>query len=375
MESLELFERVRLIGGRAVMATLVRTKGTTPRKAGARMFVSEGGTILGSVTIGGCVDARVMEEAGKIVANDVPQLLEMELGDEEAWEIGLTCGGTIQVFLEPLDFTDSKATPIPFYEMARREARSGKRTAIISLLKVPPSSQAPLGTQMLVDDHGNIHGTRLEDLDEQVVPDARDLMARGISQTCSYHLEGAGTIEVFFDVFAPAFPLLIFGASHVAIPLVSFAKILGFRTVVVDARPRFATRERFPEADDVIEGIPSVVADQLTMDSTTSVVLLAHDYKFEVPVLKRALASNVPYIGLLGSKRRGTAIFELLREQGIADRDLGRIRVPIGLDLGAQTAPEIALSTMAEILSALTSRTGGPLSQVQGKKILELQEP
>jgi len=103
-------------------------------------------------------------------------------------------------------------------------------------------------------------------------------------------------------------------------------------------------------------------------------VLLSHDYKFEVPVLKRALAANVPYIGLLGSKRRGAAIFELLREQGISDRDLSRIRVPIGLDLGAQTAPEIALSTIAEILSALNSRTGGPLSQVKEKKNLELQE-
>ena len=368
MESLELFEKVRAAGGRAAMATLVRTKGTTPRKSGARMFVGEEGCILGSVTIGGCVDARVIEEAEVTIASRVPRLLDMELGDEEAWEIGLTCGGTIEVFIELLDFSNPKDQVVQMYETVRKETQAGRRAALVTLVSAAGSGQMPPGTRMLIDDDGEAHGTLVEGLREQIIQDARDLMARGTARLLSYRPEGKGVVEVFIEVFGPSLSLLIFGASHVAISLVSFAKLLGFRTVVVDGRPRFVNRERFPEADEVIEGIPSEVAGRLTMDPTTSVVLLAHDYKYEVPVLKRALSADVSYIGLLGSSRRAKAILNLLRGQGVEEGPLQRISVPIGLDLGAQTAPEIALSIMAEILAVRYGRAGGPLSAVKSER-------
>jgi xanthine dehydrogenase accessory factor len=235
--------------------------------------------------------------------------------------------------------------------------------ALATLVNTPAGSQVPLGTRVLIDDDGRARGVLLEALRHQIVQDARDLMARGMSQMRSYHIDGQGRFEVFIEVFGPSFPLLIFGGSHVAIALVSFAKLLGFRTVVVDGRPRFANRERFPEAEEVIEGIPSEVAERLAMGPTTAVVLLAHDYKYEVPVLKRSLATDAYYIGLLGSRKRGQAILDLLREQGIEERQLRRIHVPIGLDVGAQTSPEIALSILAQILASRSGRSGGTLSE------------
>jgi xanthine dehydrogenase accessory factor len=328
------------------------------------MFVGEGGRILGSVTIGGCVDARVIEEAEAIMAGGSPKLLEMELGDEEAWELGLTCGGTVEVLIDPLDFSNPEDRAVELHELASRETQAGRQVALATLVNTPAGSQVPLGTRVLIDDDGRARGVLLEALHHQkIVQDARDLMARGMSQMRSYHIDGQGRFEVFIEVFGPSFPLLIFGGSHVAIALVSFAKLLGFRTVVVDGRPRFANRERFPEAEEVIEGIPSEVAERLAMGPTTAVVLLAHDYKYEVPVLKRSLATDAYYIGLLGSRKRGQAILDLLREQGIEERQLRRIHVPIGLDVGAQTAPEIALSILAQILASRSGRSGGTLSE------------
>jgi xanthine dehydrogenase accessory factor len=330
------------------------------------MFVGEEGRILGSITIGGCVDARVIEEAEAIMAGGVPRLLDLQLGDEEAWEIGLTCGGLVEVFLERLDFSDPSDPVVRMFEVSRKETKAGQRVVIATLVAAPDDSQVQLGTRMLIDDDGNATGTLLESLNDQIIHDARDLMTRWTSRTLSYSVQGEGLFDVFIEVLGPALPLLIFGASYVAIPLVSFANALGYKTVVVDARPKFANRVRFPEADQVIEGIPSEVAERLTMDRTTSVLLLAHDYKYEVPVLKRVLATDVSYIGLLGSRRRGSAILDLLREQGIEEEQLRRVRVPVGLDLGAQTAPEIALSIMAEILAVTCGRAGRPLSAANG---------
>ena len=146
-------------------------------------------------------------------------------------------------------------------------------------------------------------------------------------------------------------------------PLVTIARSLGFRTIVIDGRPRFATRERFPDVDDLKIGIPSELVREVPLIATTALVLVAHDYKYDVPVLHHALGTPVGYIGLLGSSRRGAAILNLLREDGVAEESLSRVRVPIGLDLGAQSAPEIALSIMAEVLLVQRNATGLPISE------------
>lgn len=362
IESLELFEKARAAGGRAVMATLINTKGPTPRKAGARMFVGEGGRILGSVTIGGCVDARVIEEAEAILTRRTGKRLTMALGDEEAGELGLTCGGNVDVLIDFIDFSDPADSLVRLHERANQEIKAGRRTALVTLIDPSADDQASLRKRMLIDENGSVHGNFIESAREQIIQDARGLMTTGKSQMRSYEVEGK-TVDVFIEVFGPPFPLIIFGGSHVAIPLVSMAKLLGLRTVIVDGRPRFANRERFPDADEVVVGIPSEVAERFPLDPTTSIVLLTHDYKYEVPVLKRALSTDCGYIGLLGSRRRGKAILDLLREQGVEERQLQRVRVPVGLNIGAATAPEIAVSILSEILAVRNGRFGGSLSE------------
>jgi xanthine dehydrogenase accessory factor len=349
-EPYDHIDELRQAGGRVAVATLVNTRGTTPRKEGAKMVVGERGDIVGSVTIGGCVDAQVIEEAEDVLSSMRPRLLELNLGDEEAWEIGLTCGGTIEVFVEPLALDRRDDTASRFYDRVHAHARAGGRGAIVTGLDS--------GGKLLVLDDDVVEGS-LGDaaLDARFVAEARTAIAAGASRTVV--LEG---VRAFVEVVVPPSLLLVVGASHVAMPLVTLARTLGYRTAVVDGRPRFATRERFPDADDLKIGIPSELIAAYPMIPTTALVLVAHDYKYDLPVLRHALASPVGYVGMLGSSRRGAAILKLLREDGVDEASLARVRVPIGLDLGARSAPEIALAVLAEIQMIRTGATGRAMS-------------
>jgi xanthine dehydrogenase accessory factor len=345
---------------RVALATLVNTRGTTPRKEGAKMLVGEGGRVLGSVTIGGCVDAQVIEESADVLDRNAPRLLELNLGDEEAWEIGLTCGGTIEVFVEPVTLDRPGDPTLAFYDTARAHAEAGGRAAIITRL-----DGAGHGAKLLVKEDGAREGSLGDPfLDQRFADEAQEAIRAGKSRTLL--LEG---VRAFAEVFAPPSILVVVGAGHVAMPLVTLARHLSFRTVVIDGRPRFATRERFPDVDDLKIGIPSELVRSVPLIPSTALVLVAHDYKYDVPVLEHALTTPVGYIGLLGSSRRGAAILNLLREDGVAEEALGRVRVPIGVDLGAQSAPEIALSILAEVLMVQRGGTGMAISEKVRKGI------
>ncbi len=273
------------------------------------MLVGEGGAVLGSVTIGGCVDAQVIEQTEDVLHTMRPRLLELNLGDEEAWEIGLTCGGTIEVFVEPLSND--------LLERVRSHTGRGGRAAIVTRL------DGPVGSKLLLLDDGTATGT-LGDatLDERFGHEAREAMAAGTSRTL--FMEGT---RAFVEVFAPAALLLVVGASHVSMPLTDLARVLGYRTVVVDGRPRFATAERFPQVDELRIGIPSELVGEYPLVPSTALVLMAHDYKYDLPVLHKALATEVGYIGMLGSARRGAAILKLLAEEGESDANGARRRL------------------------------------------------
>jgi len=316
--------------------------------------VGDGGRVLGSVTIGGCVDAQVIEESTNVLGANRPRLLELDLGDEEAWEIGLTCGGTIEVFMEPVTLNKPGDATLALYERARAHADAGGRAAIVTRL-----DEAGNGAKLLVLDTGVVEGTfGNAALDTRFVAEATQASSAGTSKTVL--VEG---IRAFIEVLIPQAVLAMIGASHVAMPLVTLARTLAFRTIVIDGRPLFATRERFPDVDDLRIGIPSELVREVPLIASTALVLVAHDYKYDVPVLKHALGTPVGYIGLLGSSRRGAAILNLLREDGVPEDQLGRVRVPIGLDLGAQSAPEIALAVLAEVLAVQRKATGLPISE------------
>lgn len=300
------------------MATLVAASGSTPRAPGAKMWVGGGGRILGTMTIGGCVDARVVEAAGRVLGSGAAELLALSLGDEEAWEIGLTCGGAVEVLVERVDPRDAEDLVLATYRQARAAVERGESVVVAVPLE------------------GN--GRR-----RLLPPD-----------TASGAGEGAG--RVYLEPIAPPETVVIYGAGEIARALVPIAREVGMRTVVVDGRERFATTERFPGAHEIHVGMPSEIASRLPATPRSYVVLVAHDYKYELPVLRLALRGAHGYVGMLGSRRRGAAIRQLLREDGVSEDELARLRTPIGLDIGARSPAEIALAIAAEIIAVREGR-------------------
>jgi xanthine dehydrogenase accessory factor len=350
-ELFEHIEKLARVERRVAMATLVATRGTSPKKEGAKMWVGAEGRILGSVTIGGCVDARVIAESEKALHSFEPRLLHMNLADEEAWEIGFACAGNLDVLVEPVDLVDPASNLLSMYRAVRAEVDQGRCAALVTSLEDTSS-------KLLVMEDGRLSGTLGNPaLDREARATALDLIQKRTARTVSLPA-GSGNVEAFFEVHGPPSRLIVFGAGHISMPLVKLAHDMGLKTAVVDSRPRFATKERFPDADEVLIGIPSEIAQTLAFTSSTFVVLTAHDYKYDLPVLKIVLKSSAAYIGLLGSRRRGQAITGFLKEGGMDQTMLDRLHVPTGLNIGAETAAEIALSILAEAVAVKAGRRG-----------------
>lgn len=326
------------------MATLVSASGSSSKKIGATMLVSAQGELVGGVTIGGCVDARVIAAADEIVALGGRRLLDISLDDDEAWEIGLTCGGAVEVLVErvaPFDPSDLTARA---YRAAYAALARDAAAVVVRPLDGPSGAIA-------VDEGGGRTGTLGEGaLDDAAQRITADVLLAGESRTLSVTTR-SGEHALYFDCFVPPTTLLIVGAGEIAISLVRLARELEMRTIVVDGRERYASRERFPHADELRVGMPSDIVAGVRSNSRLAVVLVAHDYKYDLPVLRQLLRAPVGYLGLLGSKRRGAAMRDLLRAEGFTDDELARIRTPIGLDIGGRRPAEVALSILAEIVA------------------------
>ena len=335
------------------MATLVATEGSSPRTVGSRMWVDEDGSIIGSVTIGGCVDARVIEAATKALEDDAPALLSMALGDEDAFLIGMTCAGTIEVLVEPVDPAASSDPVASALGVARAEVDEGRVAVVVTPLFGSPR-------RLVISDQVSFGTLGEESVDRLATRLAQRMLESGMS--CIQELPVDGELHrFFFERLAPPLSLVVFGATHVAMPLVSMAHVLGLRTVVVDGRDRFATRERFPDADEIIVGMPSEIAAGLSLGPESLVVLLSHDYKYDLPVLQVLLATDAAYIGVLGSRRRGPALLQFLESEGVSSSQLARLRIPVGLDIGARTPEQIALSVLAEAVAVYHGHSGGAM--------------
>lgn len=337
---------------RAVVATLIGTTGSSPRTPGARMWVDEEGGILGAVTIGGCVDARVVEAAHEVLASGDVQVVEMSLGEADAAALGMTCAGSVELLIEPV-------APVPNDPVARglaavrAEVDAGRAAALVVDL-------AGSRERLVVREDGTFEGSLGAGVDVAQV--GALALARLRDRVSGIEvMAGSPSRRLYVEVHAPAPRLVIFGATHVAQPLADLAHVLGWRVVVVDGRELYATAARFPSADEVLVGMPSDIAGRLTLHRETMVVLLSHDYKYDLPVLRRVLESDAGYIGCLGSARRGAAMREFLVDQGVSAEALARVHMPVGLDIGARTPAEIALSVVAEALAALRGRPGGAM--------------
>lgn len=331
-----------------VQATLVCASGSSSKKIGAKMLVGASGKLLGGVTIGGCVDAQVVEAGDALIARGGRRLLDISLDDDEAWEIGLTCGGNVEVMVERIAPADT-GDPIVAAYAAVRAALANDRAIVVAT----PIDGVP--GALTLDEEGASTGSLGEaalDAEARVV--AGEVL-RGGSRDATMTTPG-GARRVFFDRYAPPTTLVIVGAGQIAMSLTAFARELDMRTIIVDGRERYATRERFPHADSIRVGMPSEIVASVAPTKRVAVVLVAHDYKYDLPVLRQLLRAPVGYLGMLGSKKRAAVVRDLLRAEGFTDEELARVRTPVGLDLGGKSPPEVALSILAEIVAVRSGK-------------------
>jgi len=303
------------------------------------MALTPSGKITGSVS-GGCVENAVFQAGVEVIQDRRPQLLHFGVADEVAWNVGLACGGQIEVFVKPLD--------AGFYPSLRQEWLSGKRFAVATVIRGP---EALLGCELLILEEGKLSGSLPPGVDEGLVEKARQVLDAGRSGRILAQTETGQEVEVFVEVVAPQTVLVVVGGAHTAIALTDLAKTIGFRTVVVDPRRAFGNAERFPHVDRLIPAWPEEAFAQLELTRDTAVAMLTHDPKIDDPALSIALRSPAFYIGVLGSPSTQAEIRERLLQAGISQDQLARLHGPIGLKIGSRTPEEIALSVLAEIVA------------------------
>ena len=329
---------------RAAVATLVATTGGAIRRLGETMWVDDHGMIVGSVTIGGCVDGRAVELAEDVLRSGASQRVSLPLGDEDAWAFGMTCAGNVDLLVEPVDVTAPDDPVARAADAVTAALRAGH-----AAVEVVSTGSSPRRFVVLDD------GTRTGSLGDDVLEAEIERRATSLIDTRSVGLLTVpardGAREVFVHVHAPPASIIIMGATDVAVALVTLAAPLGFHTTVVDGRERWANRDRFPSANEIHVGMPSDLIAAMPLAGASALVLVAHDFKYDLPVLEVALGSGIGYIGVLGSQRRARVIRQTLASMGFAEQEIGRVRIPVGLPIGARTPAEIALSVLAEIVA------------------------
>lgn len=334
-------------GERIALATVIDVQRSAPRPPGAKMAVNEHGEIAGSVS-GGCVEGAVAEIADGVLQGDPPQLLHFGIADSDAWDVGLPCGGEIDVWVQAYE---AGPTNPRFEEVAR----AGGRAAEVTMLE----GSRP-GAKLLVEADGGRQGSLgAPELDDEAARIAVELLWAETSE----RREG-----LFVDVIGPAPRLIVFGAVDIAASLCTLARAAGWRPYVIDPRARFATPDRFPDAEEVIAAWPEEAVAQLGgIDPATSIVVLTHDPKLDDAALLLALGSPARFIGAMGSRRAQAKRRERLLALGLGEEELERVSAPVGLDLGAISREETALSILAEIVAARHGREGGRLAESKGR--------
>ncbi len=352
------------------VGTVVATWQSSPRPAGASMLVGPGGEAVGSVS-GGCVEGAVYELAQQVVGDATPVLQRYGVSDDDAFAVGLTCGGILDVFVEKVD-----RESFPQLADVAADVDAGRPVAVCTVLEHP--DPARVGRRLVVrpddvPDHATDGTLGSARADSAVGDDARGLLASGRTETLTFGPEGERRGEgmrVFVASYAPKPRMLVFGAIDFAAAVARVGSFLGYRVTVCDARPVFATRSRFPDADEVVVDWPhrylTGEAEGGRIDERTVLAVLTHDPKFDVPLLEVALRLPVAYVGAMGSRRTHDDRLARLREVGVSEDDLDRLSSPIGLDLGARTPEETAVSIAAEIIQLRWGGQGRRLAEVGG---------
>ncbi len=352
------------------VGTVVATFRSAPRPPGASMLVGPSGEAVGSVS-GGCVEGAVYDLAQSVVAGGEPVLQRYGVSDDDAFAVGLTCGGILDVYVEKVD-----QETFPELGEIADDVEAGRPVAVVSVVEHPDPSW--VGRRIVVRPDAASGSLGSARADAAVTDDVRGLLASGHSQTLTYGPDGERRGEgmrVFVWSFAPAPRMLVFGAIDFAAAVARMGHILGYRVTVGDARPVFATNSRFPSADEVVVKWPHKYlqeeVDAGRIDQRTVLCVLTHDPKFDVPLLEVALRlppdQQVAYVGAMGSRRTHDDRMERLREVGLGDAELSRLSSPVGLDLGARTPEETAVSIAAEIIALRWGGQGERLASLEGR--------
>lgn len=336
----ELLEWRKINNRSIAIATVVKTYGSAPQPLGSVMIINDQNEFYGSVS-GGCVEGDVIRHALGVMRSGVPELVEYGISDDSAWGIGLACGGSIGVFIEPYQ---------PIHDRIIKLLQKKQFFTVITLLNGRNAGKNwIIFPDLEIEEDSSI---------KELGPNVQSLVQSAWTsrKPVKTETEFAGeTVEVFCKVYSPPARLLIIGAVHIAIPLVDLAKMFDFETVVIDARSAFATRSRFPNADHLIHAWPADALKELEIDENTFIAFLSHDEKMDNPALQVALASEARYIGALGSRKTHAKRVKALLEAGVEQSQLKRIHAPIGLEIGAVGAEQIALSVMSELIGVCNS--------------------
>jgi xanthine dehydrogenase accessory factor len=354
-------------GDTAGLATVVRTFRSAPRLPGASMVVAPDGSVAGSVS-GGCVEGAVYELATEVAGTGTPRLERYGVSDGDAFAVGLTCGGVLDIFVEPI----SRAT-FPELDAVADDIDVQRAVAVATVIAHPDERR--VGRRLVVRRDAAVGSLGSSRADAAVADDARGLLAVGRNEVLKYGPDGQRLgegMEVFVSSYAPRPRMLVFGAIDFAAALAQLGSFLGYRVTVCDARSLFATQDRFPSAEHVVVDWPhrylAAQADAGAIDENTVICVLTHDPKFDIPVLEVALRlSDIGYVGAMGSRRTHDDRMNRLREVGLTDAELSRLSSPIGLDLGARTPEETAVSIAADIIARRWGGQGRPLDQLVGR--------
>jgi xanthine dehydrogenase accessory factor len=358
------------------LATVVRTYRSAPRDPGAALAVSSSADheVIGSVS-GGCVEGAVYELSLDVCQTGTPVLQTYGISDDDAFAVGLTCGGIIDIFVEPVD-----ATRFPELGEIAAAVERGEPVAVATVIAGP----GQIGARRVIwaSDGGQANGNGAgshagasgtlgsERLDAAVDDDVRGMLAQGLTGIRRYGAHGerrGDELSVFVNSFAPPPQMLVFGAIDFAAAVARVGKFLGYHVTVCDARKVFATASRFPDADEVVVEWPHRFLAATEVDARTVICVLTHDPKFDVPLLEVALRTPAGYIGAMGSRRTHDDRLTRLREAGLTEDELARLRSPVGLDLGARTPEETAVSIAAELIQLRWGGTGHPLTDTEGR--------
>ncbi|MEU5210072.1 XdhC/CoxI family protein [Streptomyces sp. NPDC020742] len=347
-------------GREFAVATVVAVDGSAPRSPGAALAVDSRGTAIGSVS-GGCVEAAVYDLCVQALRDGLTVRESFGYSDEDAYAVGLTCGGTIEVLVTPM------TADAPHRAVCAAALTAAARGEAAALARVVRGPAGLLGRALLVRADGPAEGALggHRELDRTVLGEAGALLAAG--HTGSFDVSERGSrcgeeLTLFVECSVPPPRMIVFGAVDVAAALVRAGRFLGYHVTVCDARPVFATRARFPDADDLVVEWPHRYLQRTATDARTVLCVLTHDAKFDIPLLQLALRLPVGFVGAMGSRRTHEDRNRRLREAGVTERELARLRSPIGLDLGARTPEETALSIAAEIVALRQGGTGLPLT-------------